>query len=419
MNVGSVIKYYRSKNGMTQAQLAEGICSISHLSKIESNTYIPHESTAEALLAKMGIWWKKEVARHRRLEQQLEELIDGLLHFDTEKAEKTFTQLEQEIEYLWSTDLVSRYELYKFRFLLHRQHKGEDMASQRELLERLKGSFTALENWLYQFFLSLYYAMTNKTEKAMKIISKLDKGIQGIPHKFEGEYYYQRARVLMMREDIDPASHYAELAVQHFRLHYNYIRLLHAQLLLAMNYTRRNLLVQASSIYETLKRNTRLTGQTELYSQTLYNLAELLMQKKDYQEAYELLLELKEKAAKDSYFYSAVLVSAIESAMETAIDAGPLIEELREANKESKCNYFKIYATYFYKRKFSQPDLYAYCEEIMFPFLQKNGFIKEGKKIASELGGYFRNRKEWEKADFYSFYYDRNGGETSWESKNQ
>jgi len=55
MNIGSVIKYYRTKNNLTQSQLADGICSISHLSKIESNTYSPHESTIQALLVKMGV----------------------------------------------------------------------------------------------------------------------------------------------------------------------------------------------------------------------------------------------------------------------------------------------------------------------------------------------------------------------------
>ena len=71
MNVGSVIKYYRSKHNLTQHQLAEGICSISHLSKIESNAYMPHESTIQALLAKMGVQWNTEIDKRKQLERRL------------------------------------------------------------------------------------------------------------------------------------------------------------------------------------------------------------------------------------------------------------------------------------------------------------------------------------------------------------
>src|SRR5690606_29061038 len=121
MNIGSVIKYYRSKNNLTQSQLADGICSISHLSKIESNTYTPHESTIEALLAKMGVQWKKEVARRNRLEQQLNDFITCSLHYDLEEMEKQYTELQKENDYIQSTDLVNQYELYKFRYYLYIQ----------------------------------------------------------------------------------------------------------------------------------------------------------------------------------------------------------------------------------------------------------------------------------------------------------
>lgn len=268
MNVGSVIKYYRTKNNMTQSQLAEGICSISHLSKIESNTYTPHESTIEALLAKLGIKWKQELGRRQRLERQLGEFIDCTLYYDIESMRSQYGQLEKENDYIQSNDLVNQYELYKFRFYIN-ENNHDKSEQQKQLLDRMKGSFTGPENWLYAFFLSLYYTMLGKNEKAHEFLKTLDQGIQSIPQKFEGEYYYQKARLLILHEKYELSAHYAEMAVQYFRLQYNYIRLLHAQLLLAINYTRRNLLVQAAGIYEVLKRNSRLTGQTDLYNQEI------------------------------------------------------------------------------------------------------------------------------------------------------
>lgn len=36
MHVGEIIKVFRERNGITQAQLGEGICTTTHVSKIEN-----------------------------------------------------------------------------------------------------------------------------------------------------------------------------------------------------------------------------------------------------------------------------------------------------------------------------------------------------------------------------------------------
>ncbi|MFD1032303.1 helix-turn-helix domain-containing protein [Metaplanococcus flavidus] len=409
MNIGSVIKYYRSKNNLTQSQLADGICSISHLSKIESNTYTPHESTMEALLAKMGVQWKKELVKRDRMERQLQDFIACSLHYDLKKMEEQYVKLQQDDDYMQSTDLVNRYELYKFRYYLYIQDQCK-ADRQKELLERMKNSFTESEAWMHKLFLSLYFTLINRKELAMECVNSLDNGIQSIPQKFEGEFYYQKARLLIMHEQYELSAHYAELSVQYFRLNYNYIRLLHAQLLLAINYMRRNLLVQAAGIFEVLKRNTRLTDQKELYNQTLYNFAELLKTRNDHNQAFDLLTELHDILSNDTYFYKAVLVSLIETAVEIGADAWAYVRELRNLSEGPEDEYFLLYLNYFEKRNFSQPDLLVYSEEKMFPFFRKHGYIRESKKIALELADYFQQEQQWEKAMYFQSYYDRNGG---------
>jgi len=54
MNVGSLIKYYRTKQGMTQSELVEGICSVPHLSKIENNGKEGNDQTIDLLLKRLG-----------------------------------------------------------------------------------------------------------------------------------------------------------------------------------------------------------------------------------------------------------------------------------------------------------------------------------------------------------------------------
>ncbi|HSI67030.1 MAG TPA: hypothetical protein VK947_06420 [Planococcus sp. (in: firmicutes)] len=243
------------------------------------------------------------------------------------------------------------------------------------------------------------------------MLENLDQGIQSIPQKFEGEYYYQKARLLILRGQYELSAHFTQLAVQFYQIHHNYIRLLHAQLLLAINYTRRNLLMQASSIYEVLKRNSYLTGQHKLYKQTLYNYAELLKQTRNFAQARELLEELRADKEIGPYLSKAVLVSSIEIALETEKDPEPDLADLKKLIREDEEGYFKIYATYFEKRIFSQPDLLAYSEEIMFPFFRKYGYINERIKVAFELAAHYQKEKNWEKALFFSSFNEWTGGE--------
>ncbi|MEH7802743.1 helix-turn-helix transcriptional regulator, partial [Bacillus pumilus] len=50
INIGQIIKLYRYKQNMTQSELAEGICSVSHLSKIENGSKEANQDTINLLL---------------------------------------------------------------------------------------------------------------------------------------------------------------------------------------------------------------------------------------------------------------------------------------------------------------------------------------------------------------------------------
>ncbi len=53
-NIGNIIKELRKKKNFSQKQLAEGICSIEYISKIENNKKNPSTEIASKLLAKLG-----------------------------------------------------------------------------------------------------------------------------------------------------------------------------------------------------------------------------------------------------------------------------------------------------------------------------------------------------------------------------
>ncbi len=410
MNIGSVIKYYRLKHNLTQSQLADGICSVSHLSKIESNTYTPHEETYEALLLKMGVQLKKELEHQKRLEQQLGRFIDCSLYYDLDRMEELYEELVEVDNYVQSTALVNQYELYKFRYYLHAK-QYEKANEQQRLLDKLKASFTAPELWMRQFFQAIQFSSLGHYKEAMALMDELDHGFHSIPQKLEGEFYYQKSRILLLFDRLALSAYYAELAVRAYEKDHNYIRLLHAQLLLAINYTRRNLVTQAANLYEVIKRNAKLTQQTELYQTVLYNYAELLQSEKQDEQAIELFEELKKALEPGSYLHKAVIVNLLEiKAMKQEVTA-ELIAQLRMPGTSKDKEYFNIYSEYFEKQKFSQQDLLNYKEDKMFPFFKKYGYIKDTRQLSQDLAVYYKQQGNWEKAHYYQTQFLENGGE--------
>ena len=53
-NIGNFIKQRREELGITQNELAEGLCSLPTLSRLENGTQTPHQSTVRALLQRLG-----------------------------------------------------------------------------------------------------------------------------------------------------------------------------------------------------------------------------------------------------------------------------------------------------------------------------------------------------------------------------
>ncbi|NLB91017.1 MAG: helix-turn-helix transcriptional regulator, partial [Clostridiales bacterium] len=59
--LGSVIKYERLKQNMKQEVLCKNICSVSYMSKIESDTALPSEEITVLLFRKLGIQYQKDL----------------------------------------------------------------------------------------------------------------------------------------------------------------------------------------------------------------------------------------------------------------------------------------------------------------------------------------------------------------------
>lgn len=72
MEVGSLVKYYRIKNGKTQVELCTGICTPSYLSRIENNQIYADEEIYTLLFNKLGISYERILKENNKADKRLE-----------------------------------------------------------------------------------------------------------------------------------------------------------------------------------------------------------------------------------------------------------------------------------------------------------------------------------------------------------
>ena len=407
MNIGSILKYYRMKNNMTQAELCEGICSISHLSKIESNKYVPHIETINELFKRMNVEWEQEVNTYEYWKDKLESFIMHSVYYDLPSMEQVFKELTAQEDYLQSTDLVNRYELYKLRYFLFKRDMPRT-TQQAAILKRMEKSFTDYEKGVSKVIYLIHDIFSQNFTEAENRLERIEEFRERIPNMFEGELFYQRAYLLHNRAHYSKSTYYAEMAVDHFRKDSNYIRLLHAQLLLAINYTNRDFILQADGLFKTILRNAKMMEMDQLYQGALYNYSVLQNRRGLHKSAYDMLQELKALLEPGTDYYQAVLIHLLQTAVEENKEIDSLLDELEVLAERKKDPYLEVQLDYFRKTKLSQQELFDYCEQIAFPFLKKHDYIGEARSIAWRLANYYRSIGDYEKAGMYSLYhYDK------------
>ena len=404
MNIGSILKYYRMKNNMTQAELCEGICSISHLSKIESNKYVPHIETINELFKRMNVEWEQEVNTYEYWKDKLESFIIHSIYYDLISMEQVFKELTAQEDYLQSTDLVNRYELFKLRYFLLKRDLPRT-TQQAAILKRMEQSFTDYEKGVSKVIYLIHDIFSQNFTEAESRLERIEEFRESIPNMFEGELYYQRAYLLHNKAHYSKSTYYAEMAVDHFRKDSNYIRLLHAQLLLAINYTNRDFILQADGLFKTILRNAKMMKMDQLYQGALYNYSVLQNRRGLHKSAYDMLHELKALLEPGTDYYQAVLIHLLQTAVEESKEIDSLLDELEVLAERKKDPYLQVQMDYFRKTKLSQQELFDYCEQIAFPFLKKHDYIGEARSIAWRLANYYRSIGDYEKAAPYSLYY--------------
>lgn len=166
IKLGDQIRYFRKANNLSQETLAEGICSVSYLSKIENNVTIPSDDITQFLLKKLNL--ELDMDRLNTEEEVKKSLYKWYEHM-FKRQENIAIEMYKELNTLNLVNAEIRLLKYLFEFFYLTNKKELNKAT--VLLTELENTsdlITGKNQYYYNKFKGVYYYLKNKPHEGLK-----------------------------------------------------------------------------------------------------------------------------------------------------------------------------------------------------------------------------------------------------------
>ncbi|XKH50659.1 helix-turn-helix domain-containing protein [Chryseomicrobium palamuruense] len=400
MKIGSLIKFHRTKQGLTQQTLADGICSVPHLSKIENNSKEANEETIRLLLERLSI----DLQDVEKLEVEILELIkqftDQMYYLEVEEADNTFSNLELKEELIPFTEYLYLYELYKTRYLLMK-NDITNVENQLKWLNSHKTNFSQQEMYLHKYISALVLMLRGNMEAADLQLSELiEKSFLSSEHL--GELSYNFSLVKSSLSEYGASIYYGKNALQQFKEDFNFVRVVNTQMLLAINYSRANMFNEAEESYKHLIRNTRILKMSHLLPRIYHNMGDLYYTMVDNEKSSFYFAKAMELLPQDSELYMLCLYNKAiaESQMHMKEQSEESFALLNSIAAKSKVLHYQLFSK-FYSLYINDYETEAmnFLENKILPYTNKHLELKESHLHFSHLlSEYYKEKGQYDKA---------------------
>ncbi|GHH97694.1 tetratricopeptide repeat protein [Neobacillus kokaensis] len=369
MEFGALIKFYRTQRGMTQGELAKGICSVPHLSKIENNSKEANQETVSLLLERLNINMKEMEENEEQIKFLLREFSSQINFYLKDQVEDTFQKLKDIEHFIPFSKYIYIWELYKYRYLLF---KGllEEAEAQRELLHKQKKNFSQHENYLFRYYNAVFLILKGQFKQADEILETLYTEKEH--DTSSGEFLYHRALAKSSMEQSGHAIHFGKLALQIFMNEHNFLRILYTLMLLGINYTHSNIFEEAEACFRHLIRNAEIIRDKKLLPQVFHNMGYLQQKMKNFMQAlyyFKKSLMLQPNHNHD-YLVTLYVVGELQYSLNSFEKAKACFEQVSTLAKDLGNKKFSLLAEFYLLKMLSADKGFKYLESKVIPFLE-------------------------------------------------
>ncbi|MBP0726116.1 helix-turn-helix domain-containing protein [Bacillus sp. RG28] len=395
MYEGKIIKYYREKKQLTQEQLGKGICSTTHISKIErlQTEYAPEIITL--LSKKLEINIHEEIQNLFNIKKRLSDWHDAIIMQLFDEMDRINNELENE-DLIQISDYMYLYKLLRARYLLMHRKTKEALIIINEI-QKIEHKLTSYESNLLKHVLGMYYLEQKDFLKAIQILKEIQIEIYNNP-----EYYYHLSMAYHTIESPALAYFYAEKSRQFFKEINSYLRVIDAEMIMT---------IQVKDVYdneiikrfESLIHSCDLCNAPERKAKVKHNLAYELFRRGNYEQAskfYKESMSLKEKGS-DTYLISleGYIHSSFDGNLLSKAELLQLAEEgLETAIKDNQLLYKHLFTLHSLLIQSKEQEYHQYLQEEALPMYNKFGFSFLIQRSKKELFNFYNKTRQVDKA---------------------
>ncbi|MFD1168697.1 helix-turn-helix domain-containing protein [Oceanobacillus caeni] len=406
IEIGSFIKLQRTKKGMTLGELADGIVSVSYLSKIENLKTQASPEIIQLLCNKLGINVdkSKEPMIRRKCDQWFSMLFEVN---DKEDIIATYKELQELMDTNISDSLLL-FELHKIRYYLLIGETSKAYNKINELTE-MSDDFDDIHKFYWCKYRGNYYSIIEDNSIALDMYNKAEtlfKFLNLEEHEVADVYYLLAVTHSKLRNTLESID-YANQALEVYMKQYDFVRCAQCHNILGISYRRIRMYDKAIKNYNLALHLGKLNNNKAIIQLTNQNLGHLYSVKGDSEEAIKHYLEvlndeqvlptnrLTTLASSVSEYYQA---GRYEEAKETIHAAFELMNELKDETHRL-CHYTIHIYHYLLTEEWDKFENVMVNE--LLPYLRKTKDYANIIIFSSLLADFFEKRQRYKDAAKY------------------
>ncbi|MGE6259875.1 helix-turn-helix domain-containing protein [Heyndrickxia sporothermodurans] len=289
MNIGAIIKLNRINQNLTQEELADGIISISYLSKIENGKIEPNEEVIKLLCLKLGI------QINNQLDDGIKEKCQEWFHLlltssNTDEIKNKFTEIKELEKNIHDSELQLLIKIHMIRYYLKIGETSEAF-KQINRLKDVSGTFNNLQKYYWLKFNGNYYSIIEEENDALQKYTLAEDSVPNLdlPDDEIADIQYSLAVTYSKHRLTSEAQSYANKALDYYRQVYNFSRCAECHIILGICYRRINNHQKAEKNYKLAKQLAESTDNKRLVHLTHLNMGYLYFTKGDNDQAIKHL----------------------------------------------------------------------------------------------------------------------------------
>ncbi|MDN4608066.1 helix-turn-helix domain-containing protein [Sporosarcina highlanderae] len=397
---GKIIKFHRELQGLNQAELGNGICSKTHISKIERGLTEVSKETIEMLAERLQIDMAAEIDTYLSLDLLLKEWHESIILKLNAKARSIKEQLE-------SIVLLQIPDFYRSKTLvLARYYMSIDEDAKARSLIKEMDSWIDLSSFDQNMLLHIKgeYCLKYKKDytKAIAFLKRID-----LTYYNNAEYYYHLAIAYHHTNSRVLAYYYATKALDFFTSKHSFTRIIETEMLMLIQVEQEEYFDPKESGYPRLIEMADSLGLEYQKTQLLHNYAYQQFRYGDYEKAFEYY----SKALKLIEPNNSQYLISLEGYLNAATKLGKMTEAelLRIANEGISLSekisdtmskhYFHLH---IYKITNDVKQYYQYLESELYPSLKKAGYGLAAETYEIKLFDFYSEKGDIEQAYKYA-----------------